>query len=313
LARLSGKTQQAFARLLEAEATHSIIETLYLRFDVPSLVTEANPTPNKLTKATHLVKQLGMRQDGSLAELIEYAASDTSRMSPAFRRGSAESKDLFESLDQDLVATPSTAPPQAGDSGTVRQFARPGTTAPAAAPAHVHAATSKRYVFVVRGRDKAAYDALAALLVALDLRIVTWDDASRGVGAGTPHTLDIVRSGIEMSDAVVVLMTPDDLGQVKPEYGLAGDDPREARASGQARQNVVFEAGWAMALNQNGVVLVRVGEVRKLSDIEGLNYVQLTNDISARRNLAGRLRNCGLAVDDSGEAWRTAGVFPEHY
>lgn len=310
LTKLSGKTQQAFAQLLEAKATHSIIETLYLRFDVPTLVTETNPNPNKLTKATHLVKELAARQGEALPELIGYAASPESRMDPAFRRRSAESKDLYESLDQDLAtgagATSAPSVPR-------RQFNRPGTTAPATTPAHAHAASSKRYVFVVRGRDKPAYDALAALLAAFDLRIVTWDDATRGVGSGTPHTLDIVRSGIEMSDAVVVLMTPDDLGQVKPEYGLVGDDPREAKASGQARQNVVFEAGWAMALNQNGVVLVRVGEVRKLSDIEGLNYVQLTNDISARRNLAGRLRNCGLAVDDSGESWRTAGTFPEHH
>jgi hypothetical protein len=37
----------------------------------------------------------------------------------------------------------------------------------------------------------------------------------------------------------------------------------------------------------------------------------LTNDISARRTLIGRLRNCELAIDDSGESWRTAGTFPE--
>lgn len=115
-----------------------------------------------------------------------------------------------------------------------------------------------------------------------------------------------------MSNAVVVLMTPDDLGQVKKEFSQQNDDPREVLATGQARQNVVFEAGWAMALNQNGVVLVRVGDVRNLSDIEGLNYVNLTNDISARRTLIGRLRNCGLEVDDSGEPWRTAGTFPEY-
>lgn len=106
-------------------------------------------------------------------------------------------------------------------------------------------------------------------------------------------------------------MTPDDLGYVKHEYyNAARDDPREARESGQARQNVVFEAGWAMALGQEKVILVRVGDVRPLSDIDGLNYVWLTNDVDSRRQLITRLRNCDLAVQDDHDGWRDAGVFP---
>jgi predicted nucleotide-binding protein len=168
-------------------------------------------------------------------------------------------------------------------------------------------------VFVVRGRDGVAYDALVALLIALDLKVVTWDDAARHAGGGTPHTLDIVRAGIEISDAVVVLMTPDDLGQVKNDFFNPNrDDPREAAPTGQARQNVVFEAGWAMALDQSRVILVRVGDVRPLSDIDGLNYVWLEDDISARRQLIGRLKSCDLAVDVTSDGWRTAGSFPSH-
>lgn len=311
---LSGRTGQSFAQLLNEQATHSIIESLYLRFELPSLVTEATPTPNKLTKATHLVKSLRERDDDSLRELIEYAASPSSKMGTSFRRGSAESLDLYENFDKDLQGNSGATTRKSAPAARERQFPRPGTTAQAHTPTQTqdHTPSTKRLVFVVRGRDKKAYDALTSLLLALDLRIVTWDDAVRGVGGGTPHTLDIVRAGIEMSDAVVVLMTPDDLGQVKPEFGQPTDDPREGRSTGQVRQNVVFEAGWAMALNQGGVILVRVGEVRNLSDIEGLNYVTLTNDISARRGFIVRLRNCKLAVDDSGETWRTAGVFPEH-
>lgn len=329
MTKFSGKTGQAFAQLLVDEATHATIENLYLRFDVPPLGSESNLGANKLSKATNLVRVLISRGDDSMLELIEYAASPSSKQSTKFRRGSAESLDLYASLDKDLSGRQSPSPKAAasrapkrqftrpGTTATaapepsVRQFTRPGTTAPVTTPVHDHSAAAKRYVFVVRGRDHEAYDALAALLASLDLRIVTWDDATRGVGSGTPHTLEIVSSGIEMSNAVVVLMTPDDLGQVKQEFSLPNDDSRESKANGQARQNVVFEAGWAMALNRDGVVLVRVGDVRGLSDIDGLNYVNLTNDIAARRNLIGRLQNCGLAVDSSGEAWRTAGVFPD--
>jgi predicted nucleotide-binding protein len=75
---------------------------------------------------------------------------------------------------------------------------------------------------------------------------------------------------------------------------------------------VIFEAGWAMALNQKAVILVRVGDVRQLTDIAGLNYVSLTNDISSRKQLISRLRSSGLEPDPQGDEWRTAGIFPEY-
>jgi hypothetical protein len=68
-----------------------------------------------------------------------------------------------------------------------------------------------------------------------------------------------------------------------------------------------------MALRQDQVILVRVGDVRPLSDVDGLNYVWLTGDISSRRTLISRLRNCKLDVDTDGEAWRTAGAFATTY
>ncbi|MFM9920442.1 TIR domain-containing protein [Lacisediminihabitans sp. H27-G8] len=303
MTKLSGATQQSIAVLLDSSATHTIIESLFLRFEVAPLPADSNP--NKLKKATYLVRQLGGRPTGptDLLSLITYVGTEPSGTFSAFRRSSPEAADLYQNLDADLTAAP--APKQQKPE---RQFTRPGTTA--GSQPTTPTPTSKRYVFIVRGRDNAAYEALAALLNALDLRIITWDDAARGVGDGTPHTLDIVRAGIGMADAVIVLMTPDDLGQVKAEFGDPTDSPTEASPGGQARQNVVFEAGWAMALNQRIVILVRVGDVRRISDIDGLNYVHLTGDISSRRALITRLRNVDVAVNAEGDEWRIAGTFP---
>jgi len=307
MAKFSGPTQHSLAQLLAEYATHSVIEGLFVRFEVRQLPADTNP--NKLKKTTRLVQQLAERPDGrtSLQGLISYIAAPNSGLGPQFRRGAAESLDFYQNLDQDLAAlqrppsAPRSSPPQ-------RQFARPGTTAPE--PALAFSPIAKRYVFVVRGRDNGAYEALVAFLKALDLRVVTWDEAVRGAGGGSPHTLDIVRAGIDMADAVVVLMTPDDLGHVKSDfYDREHDDPREAKPSGQARQNVIFEAGWAMALDQEHVILLLAGTVRKLSDIDGLNYVRITDDVSDRKSLITRLRNVALEVDDSGEEWRTAGAF----
>src|SRR5262249_34052631 len=78
---------------------------------------------------------------------------------------------------------------------------------------------------------------------------------------------------------------------------------------GQARLNVIFEAGMAMARDPKRVVLVEVGQVRKMSDIDGLNILQMSNDVGDRRDLAQRLRSAGLAVDIDREEWRTVGDF----
>lgn len=307
-----GPTRQALAKLLEDNATHTIIDGLYMRYEVDPPLHPANP--NKLRKANYLVEKLSERRDGKdFSALVEYMATPAAGMSRAFRRGSAESLDFYENFDKDThrVSTPAerpaSRPAQESAPRAQRTFKRPGTSAPDVKPER----SSRRRVFVVRGRDEAVYQALSLFLNALDLRVVSWDEATTEAGGGTPHTLDIVRAGIELADAVIVLMTPDDLGYVKGEFYNPGrDHPNEAQETGQARQNVVFEAGWAMALGQNKVILTRVGAVRPLSDIDGLNYVWLTNDISSRRQLITRLRNCGLEVHENHDGWREAGEFP---
>jgi hypothetical protein len=64
----------------------------------------------------------------------------------------------------------------------------------------------RRTVFLVHGRDITVRDSLIALLKAFDLRVVKWRDAAAQTGSGTPYTGDIVAAGINMADAVVVLL-----------------------------------------------------------------------------------------------------------
>lgn len=58
----SGATRQAMARLLEENATHSVIDGLYTRYEVMPL--PQSTSPNKLRKSTHLVQQLADRGSG---------------------------------------------------------------------------------------------------------------------------------------------------------------------------------------------------------------------------------------------------------
>lgn len=169
--------------------------------------------------------------------------------------------------------------------------------------------SGRRRVFLVHGRDLQARDAMTKLLRAFDVRVVTWRDASTRAGGGTPSTLDIVRAGMDMASAIVVLLTPDDIGMARPKFRQDRDGRHETEPTGQARLNVVFEAGMATAMDARRLVVVEAGPVRPLSDIAGLNVIRITDDVETRRDFAARLRGAGLEVDTENDDWRTAGSF----
>ena len=166
-----------------------------------------------------------------------------------------------------------------------------------------------RKVFLLHGRDRGAREAFTDLLKAFDLEVVSWREAIAHAGGGTPDTADVVAAGLRLADAVVVLLTPDDVGYVRPSRRAAHDDPHDLEPTGQARLNVVFEAGMALALAPRRTVLVQVGAVREMTDVAGVDVVRMDDTVERRRDLAARLRAAGLAVDMRGDEWRTAGSF----
>lgn len=150
---------------------------------------------------------------------------------------------------------------------------------------------------------------MQTLLRAFDLKVVPWRTAATWAGGGSPYTGDIVAAGMERAHGVVVLLTPDDIGHLRPEFLQDRDGPDEREPTGQPRMNVLFEAGMAMARDRDRVVLVEVGAVRRMSDIDGVNVVRLDDSPERRKDFAARLRAAGLAVDMEDDAWRTAGTF----
>jgi predicted nucleotide-binding protein len=167
----------------------------------------------------------------------------------------------------------------------------------------------RRKVFLVHGRDLRTRDAVVALLRSFDLRVVDWDEASRATGIATPYTGDVIVAGMEAADVVVVLLTPDDVGYVHSRFRLPHDTADELHPTGQARLNVVFEAGMAMARDRERVVIVEVGAVRAMSDTAGLNVLRIADDIPSRRRLGSRLSTAGLAVHMDHDGWMAAGDF----
>src|SRR5439155_15140361 len=122
-------------------------------------------------------------------------------------------------------------------------------------------------VFVVDGRDLAARDALFMLLRALGLKPLEWTQALKLVRKGSPYVGEVLEAAFREAAAVVVLMTPDDEARLSRKFLKPGDAAYEKILTGQARPNVLFEAGMAFGKDPNSTVLVQVGDVRPFSDV----------------------------------------------
>ncbi len=130
--------------------------------------------------------------------------------------------------------------------------------------------------FIIHGQDIDARDELTKFLTALGLEVRPFYRADDGGKARL--ILENVIAGINQADAVFVLFTPDEQAAFHdPRTGAFKErTPRgEEFAGWQPRPNVVFEAGLAVGIAGDKTALVRVGPVRRISDLDGVLYIDL--------------------------------------
>jgi len=163
-----------------------------------------------------------------------------------------------------------------------------------------------RKVFVIHGRDKRARREFFTFLRAIGLSPIEWSEALAEAGGGAPMIGDVLDKVIRPDRAVIVLLTPDDVVHLKPEHADDADDP-ELELSGQARPNVLFEAGMAFGRHPEHTVLVEFGKVRKFTDIAGRFIVRLDGSAESRTKLANQLKAIGCEVSTDGTDWLAAG------
>lgn len=169
-----------------------------------------------------------------------------------------------------------------------------------------------RTVFVVHGRDGVARDDMFVFLRALGLHPLEWTEAIELTKKAAPYVGEILDAAFEHATAVVVLMTPDDLVQLRPDLLKSSDDATERKLTGQARPNVLFEAGLAFGTHPNRTVLVELGRMRPFSDVGGRHTVRMTGSPTSRHALAARLRKAGCKVEtDAKQDWLSAGKFED--
>jgi predicted nucleotide-binding protein len=164
-------------------------------------------------------------------------------------------------------------------------------------------------VFVVHGRNEKLRRSLFSFLRPIDLQPIEWRRAIELTRKPNPYVGEILDAAFREAAAVVVLLSPDDEAKLKAEFVKTNDAVHEKRLTGQARPNVLFEAGMAMGRNPDSTVLVQVGEIRPFSDIGGRHVVRLANSAAARSEFATKLANAGCNVNTSGTDWLTEGDF----
>jgi len=171
-------------------------------------------------------------------------------------------------------------------------------------------ANIRKTVFVVHGRNLKARDSMFSFLRSLDLNPINLAEAMLQSGQVTPYVGEVLDYAFSIAQAVVVLMTPDDLGCLRKPFRKTGDLIHDTKFTPQARLNVIFEAGMAMGGRfHKRTILVELGQLRQLTDWGGLFLVKLDNSYEKRQDLITRLKNCECTVSDLSDSWHRAGDF----
>ncbi|SDT10959.1 Predicted nucleotide-binding protein containing TIR-like domain-containing protein [Friedmanniella luteola] len=163
----------------------------------------------------------------------------------------------------------------------------------------------QRKVFVIHGRNEAARRGVFAFLRSLGLEPIEWSRAIAMTGKGSPYIGDVLNVAFGQAQAVVVLQTPDDVAHLHESLTFPGDADTSPQM--QPRPNVLFEAGMALARDEDRTIIVELGQIRSFSDIHGRHVVRLNNSVERRQDLGTRLRTAGCLVNLDGTDWHTEG------
>lgn len=164
-------------------------------------------------------------------------------------------------------------------------------------------------VFVVHGRNMAIKRSMFSFLRCIGIEPMEWQKAIRLSGKPNPTIHEILNAAFQAAKAIVVVLTPDDDVMLREQLRKSDDPDYESKLTGQARANVLFEAGMAMGANEERTVLVSVGNVKPFSDIGGRHVTALRNDPESRREFVTKLENAGCNVDTDGADWFSEGDF----
>jgi predicted nucleotide-binding protein len=224
---------------------------------------------------------------------------------------------LLAQLDDDLAYLAIAADRASVDTGLTGMPTRvlptrPDTATARSANRHSDRSTADditKNVFVVHGRDMEAAEALFGFLEALGLHPLGWETLVAACGTASPYLRDVIVKGIAMAQAAVVLMTPDDTVSLHSDLHAPAEDVHETVPAMQARPNVIFELGMALATYADRTIVLMAGKHRPFADLAGLNYIELTDKDECLQKIRWRLETARCQV--SGTDWQARAWFSD--
>lgn len=254
----------------------------------------------KLGKSRAAVYRLIGEQAGRLGVRPEIAALEVASMAKLnFQRFASEEQ--LERLRAARTAVPSGPVASASSSPVIaRQQAAAGR----------RRKPPGKSVWIVHGRDERLRRAMFDFVRSIGLEPLEWSSAVKATRKGSPYPGEVLDKAFAKASAVIVLLTPDDDAQLRKAHWRKGEDSYEKKPMGQARPNVLFEAGMAFGTHPSQTVLVEIGKCRPFSDTLGRLVVRMNDTAPKRKELADRLAAAGCVVDTvSTNAWMEAGDF----
>src|SRR5882724_2510618 len=158
-------------------------------------------------------------------------------------------------------------------------------------------------VMVIYGHDTAANAALFDCLRAMGLKPQEWGQLIQQSQVGSPYIGAVLDEAFKNVQAVIAFFTPD-------EHVISRAQFSAGRWRLQARPNVFFEAGMAIATHPRETILVVLGDQELPSDLSGRHFIRLDGTSMALKSLSDRLRTAGCAVELDGNDWLEPGRFP---
>jgi predicted nucleotide-binding protein len=165
--------------------------------------------------------------------------------------------------------------------------------------------TKDNSIFVVHGRDTKLNDDMFGFLLAIGLNPKEWSQAIKDAKGANPNVGQVINKAMKQAQGVLVMFSPDEDAKLKSKFCGPKDRKKGLnKLDGQARPNVLFEAGLALGAHPDKTLLVQVGDTRDISDIAGMHLINLGDDAASRKELAQRLATkLKFKVDTTGTLW----------
>jgi predicted nucleotide-binding protein len=299
--------------LREAEAQRDVSARTRVRLQFLVKLYEAtNGSRDKTAAGKHLGAQLGLTQEET-DRVIMYLNDEGLARLLARDRTLCITHEGTRKVEAALTEAEASPVPLAG--GPRSEVPAGGTSVPETPEVRglgkeAAMAGDHRKVAVVYGRNTAASSAMFEFLRSLNLVPIEWADAVRATGEAAPYVGQVLDELFKMAQAVVVLLTGDDLAYLLPQYQKPDDPQHETEPTPQPRPNVLFEAGLSFGRRPKRTILVEMGAIRPFSDIGGRHVLRFRGEAQHRDDLRRRLETAGCDVNMQ-QDWLSAGNFGE--